>query len=247
MVRYVFGAVLLLVAAGMAVLVVIGARPATVVVQTTNTSGQEKPEDGAFYANGWNVANIGNARIMDAYLRYQSLLAEPISAFDGRCQNFRLGRLCFEPGNPPDWQVQFDNLGLDDLHVEGRTEKVDAAPHPAVRDWVMTQMEAGVDVLRVVGRFLSDPVCDPRTGECRQWTDKQLFLFPKDALTADQVHRAPLGLWLSHPQTRPTEIVVASPHVNLPLTALALLLALTGILTLFGPRPGSGSGSLAAV
>src|SRR4051794_11943293 len=84
------------------------------------TQGQEEPEPRALYRNGYNV----QLPIMDAYQRSEDLLAEPVTAYDGKCQTFRLGRLCHFPGNPPDWQVQWDNLGLAELQTEGYTPKV---------------------------------------------------------------------------------------------------------------------------
>ena len=206
------------------------ALPRPVVVETQSTQGSEQPQEGALYQNGWVVANVGHATFMDADLRYGEFLGEPISSFDGHCQTFRLGRLCYQQSNPPDWQVELDNLGLQDLQVEGRTPHPGSAPHPALRDWITSEMEAGVDTTRVVGRILGDPVCD-KDGQCRQWTDKQLFLLKQNAVTGDGVERAPLGLWLTHPQTRPTTVYIQHP-VDYRLVVAAAAAALLGLLIL---------------
>lgn len=205
------------------------ALPRTVVLETVDTSGHEEPQEGAVFNNGWIVANYGDIAIMNAYLLYQPFLGEPISGFDGQCQSFRLGRLCYRPGNPSDWQIEFANLGMIDMQVEGYTPKLGSTLHPAVRDWLIAQLEAGVDTTRVVGKVISEPICDAKTGLCRQWTDKQLFTFDRNALTGDQVQRAPLGLWLTHTRTRPTVVDSEKPDSRpdiLPLLAgIAVLLA----------------------
>ncbi len=176
--------------------------PRPVQAMTVETTGHElRQEDGA-YENGWNVQDRGPSRFLTFYLRYKPLLGEPVSGSDGRCQSFRFGRICVNLGNPPDWQVELTNSGLEDLQLEGYTPKPGASPHPAVRDWLVSQMDVGTDVTRVVGRTLSDPLCDKQSHACRQWSDKQLFLFQEEALTAAEVQRAPLGLWLAHPQAR---------------------------------------------
>src|SRR5690348_8019247 len=83
-------------------------RPTAGPPLVVDTTGSEAPEQGAVHENGWNVANYDAATIKDTYLRYQGLLGEPVSGFDGRCQSFRFGRLCYHPDNPDDWQAEFD-------------------------------------------------------------------------------------------------------------------------------------------
>lgn len=212
--------------------------------QLVDTSGHEQPAEGAFLENGWLVQNRGEARIADVYLRYRAWLGEPVSGFDGSCQLFRLGRLCYAPGNPPDWKVELDNLGYLDMQIEGYTPNPGRTPHPALRAWVQSQRESGLDTVRVVGRLISDPICDRNTGLCTQWTDKQRFSFDEAARWEDQVRREPLGLWFSHPKARP----VAAPPLTssaIPL-GLAVLAALSG-LVLLARRQGYAGPSQARV
>lgn len=212
-----------------------------------DTSGHETPQDGAYFENGWNVANTGAADLMDRYLRYQSFLGEPVSGFNGQCQSFRFGRLCYQPANPSDWKVELANVGLEDLQVQGYSAQPGRDPHPALRDWLYMQLEAGVDLTRVVGRLLSESICDARTRLCRQWADKQVFQFPQDSLTADQVQRLPVGLWLSHPQARPAPVAGSSESAS-PLSpwpwALVVVLVLVGLLVLMRRSVGANRGAV---
>lgn len=213
---------LLSLATALAAWAVIGARQTP---QYLDTAGQEEPLADAVYENGWNVANHENARIQDTYLSYRRFLGEPITGFDGQCQSFRLGRLCYAPGNPPDWRIELANLGADELEVEGYTAKPGATLHPAVRDYRLSQLELGVDLGRVFGRVISDPICDKRTRTCKQFTDKALFLFDEQAVSGDQVQRAPLGLWRTYPRTRPT----GNTESIMPVQPLPLIAAGVGV------------------
>jgi hypothetical protein len=194
--------------------------------QFVDTSGREELTEGGLLENGWLIQNWGDARIKDVYLRYRSWLGEPVSGFDATCQAFRLGRLCYAPGNPPDWKVEFDNLGYLDMQVQGYTPNPGRTPHPALRDWIQSQREAGLDTVRLVGRIVSEPVCDKKSGVCTQWTDKQRFSFEDASMSGDHVRRDPLGLWLTHPSARPVGSLPLS-FGALPL-ALAVLVALAG-------------------
>jgi hypothetical protein len=219
--------------------------PAPVYAQVPDYAGTEERQDDAYFENGWNVSNVGAIRLKDFFFRFQPFLNDPVGGFDGRSQAFRFGRLTFNPANPPDWQIELDNLGQQDMQIEGYTPQPGRSPHPAVRDWLIGQLEAGLDVVRLVGRFISDPVCDKKTRRCRQWTEKQRFEFEEDAVTADQVRRAPLGLWFTHPKTRPVErpqepIAPPQPTINYPSMGLAAVLGLVGLL-LFIARGEGGS------
>jgi hypothetical protein len=81
-------------AAGLVAWTLLGSRT---VPQVVDTAGQEEPQADALYVNGWNVGNYGEALVKDTYVRYHDLLGEPLSTFDGQCQSFRLGRLCYTP------------------------------------------------------------------------------------------------------------------------------------------------------
>lgn len=221
-------------AAGLAALLsgvlVSGASEAS-LPQATNLSGREVPREGCLFVNGWNVCSYGEAALKDHYLRYQDLLGDPVSAFDSRCQTFRFGRLCYSAGNPPEWRVEFANLGLQDLQARGVSPQPGAEPHPAVRDWLISQLEVGLDTTRIVGRTVSQPVCDKTSGRCRQWTDKQLFLFPTDASAGHEVQRAPLGAWSLRPQPidQPAESRVIAP-VPLAAGVVLILVGLAGLM-----------------
>jgi hypothetical protein len=202
------------------------------------TTGTQSPAEGCLFENGWNVCDFGEADVKDVYLRYRGFLGEPISGFDARCQTFRFGRLCYTAGNASDWKVELANLGYQDMLAQGYTPQPGSSPDPALRDWLITQMEAGVDITRLVGRVISEPVCERASqGECRQWTDKGLFVFPRGASAERQIQRAPLGLHFSHPRTRE-----AAPAIDLRRAALVLLalLGMAGLLFLTSRGGASG-------
>lgn len=233
--RKLLGAAVLICAVAGGVWALQGAQPASSpsVVRDQVPVGQEQPREGCLLENGFNVCDYGTATLKAAYLRHRDLLGEPLSGFDARCQLFRFNRLCFNPANPDGWQVEFANAGLQDLQVNGFTPQPGAELHPAVRDWLISQLEIGVDTTRLIGRVISPPVCDKATNRCRQWTDKALFLFPAEAVSASQVQRAPLGL-SSVPRTASTE-PTATKQLPLLVVGLALLVGL--VLLLSARRP----------
>jgi hypothetical protein len=190
--------------------------------------GQEQPRERCAYENGINVCDYGDATLKDVYLRYAEFLGEPVGGFDSRCQTFRFNKLCFNPANPPGWQIEFSNAGLADLQANGLVPLPGAELHPAVRDWLIGQVESGLDTRRVVGRIISPAICDK--ARCRQWTDKSLFVFAADATAASQVQRAPLGLW-SVPRPQPTQ--TTSPGLLL-LVGAGTLAAVGAVLLLIG-------------
>ncbi len=205
-------------------------------------SGTEVPREGCLFKNGFNVCDYGDATVKEAYLQFEALLGDPLSGFDARCQTFNGGRLCYTPGNPAAWRVQWDNLGAQDAVARGLTLQPNAEPHPALRDWLIGQMELGLDTTRVVGRILTPPVCDRTTRTCKQYTDKQVFLFPEDATWGVDVQRAPLGAWSLHLPNHTRPAPSASGPSPLLVGASALLALLGGVL-LLGRR---GSGQLGA-
>jgi hypothetical protein len=211
-----------------------------VLAQVLDTSGNEEPLDGALPLNGWNVANYEQIRLKDFYQRHEGFLGEPLSGFDGRTQTFRLGRITYGPGKAAEWQLELENLGFLDMQLEGYTPRLGSSPHPAVRDWLLAQQDVGTDLTRVVGRTISEAICERKSKQCSQWTDKQRFLFRQDALTGDEVQRAPLGLWLSHPRSRPV-LVSGEPverHPNVALILLAAVLAVLAVSLLRGQSGG---------
>lgn len=201
-------------------------------------SWNESPREGCLYQDGFNICNYGDATIRETYLKYRDLLGSPISSFDSRCQLFRLGKLCYDPGKPPDWKVEWANIGLQDLVANGYSPLPGSEPHPAVRDFLTNQVELGVDTPRVFGRIISPPFCDRATGSCRQWTDKTLFIFPQDAVSGAHVARAPLGVGSAGqqlPLTSPTSGVTVAPpsHQSGAESSFAPLLVIAAILVIF--------------
>lgn len=186
--------------------------------------GTETPREGCDHLNGFNVCNFQDATLRDVHLKYAELLGEPVASFDFTGQVFRFGKLTYSPGAPEGWKVQFANLGLDDLRLNGLTSQPGSESHPAVRDWLQSQHELGLDIPRVVGRPLSPPVCNRTSGECRQWFDKTVFLFPQDAVSGTVVRRDELGLRLL-PQPAPTAVPslvpTLAPPTPLPTQAIA--------------------------
>lgn len=200
--------------------------------------GDEAPQPSCLHDHGWNICNFGEATIKDTYLRYKTYLGRPVGSFDSRCQTFELGRLCFNAANPDDWQVEVDNLGLTDLTSQGYVPRPGASPHPAVRDWLLSLTEVGVDAWRVVGRILSGPVCED--DQCIQWADKTRFSFPEEAVSAAEVQRDPLGSWMTHPRQSATSDASQPRRMLLPLVGAGVLavvgLALTMTRRRAGPR-----------
>ena len=200
--------------------------------------GDEAPQAGCLHEHGWNICNFGEATIKDSYLRTKTYLGRPVGSFDSRCQTFELGRLCFNPANSDDWQVEFDNLGLVDLTSNGYTPLPGSDPHPAVRDWLLSLSEVGVDPWRVAGRIISEPVC--QRGRCSQWADKTRFAFPETAVHANDVQREPLGSWMTHPRQSAVTTTDESGLALLPLAGAAVLavagLALLATRRRSGPR-----------
>ena len=197
--------------------------------QLPSDQGHDVPQAGCLLVNGWDICNYADADLKDVYLRYQTYLGNPISSFDSRSQTFQFGRLTYNPANSDGEKVQFDNLGLDLLQLNGRTAAPGAELAPAVRDWLVSIQEAGIDPLVVAGRTISPPICDAHRGQCQQYLDKQVFSFPTNAVDASQVTRLALGTLLNHPQ--PT--TPAPPtHPWLNQTRLVVLGALLGFLAL---------------
>lgn len=207
------------------------------------SSGSEQPREGCLFQNGWNVCDYGLATIRDTYLRYADLTGEPLSSFDSQCQTFRFASLCFKPGNPDGWKVEFANLGLQDLTANGFTPQPGVEIHAALRDWIQAQLELGVDVPRVVGRVLSPPICSRESGSCRVWTDKTAFSFPADAVSGSQVQRLALGL-TSLPAPVPPPVTSPGPSwplsASIPLLAV-LVMAVVLTVTLLTRKTGAGS------
>lgn len=213
----------------------------TKTIAELTTIGHEEPQEDALLVNGWLIKDYGAARVRTYWERYQPWLGEPIGAFDGRSQMFRMGKLSYTASNPSGWEIELDNLGWLDLSLHGLTAAPGSEPHPAVRAWLITQLDVGTDVTRLVGRIISPAVCD-RKGHCMQWTDKTRLEFEQAAATAEATVRAPLGLYLAYPHTQPVEVpdgpILTPVQVVLGAGgALLIGLLLIGRGRASGPRP----------
>lgn len=238
--RLVFATVLFL--AAVALLVVALRLPGGDVTATTPFDawrGDQPARPGCLLLHGWNVCNYGDATLKDSYLRYKTYLGQPVSGFDGACQTFELGRLCYNAANPDDWQVEFDNLGLADLTSQGYTPLPGADPHPAVRAWLLALSEVGVEPWRVAGRIISEPVCE--RGRCSQWSDKTRFSFPEQAVVATDVQRETLGIWATHPRQLIAAGASNATSELLPLAGAAVL-GVAGLAMLLTRRRGMQRG-----
>jgi hypothetical protein len=171
-------------------------QPAKPQVEFTTSCG-EVPVPGVPASNG---CNIPDPRVQAFVARFEPWLGEAVSPWSGRDQTFAMARLVVTPLNPPDWAVELANLGRDDLMREGISPTPGSIPHPALQSWLVEETEKGTDTVRLVGRILSAPICVRDL--CSQFSDKQRFMFRRDATSADQVTRAPLGLWRAFPATR---------------------------------------------
>jgi hypothetical protein len=232
-----------LVPIGVGVMVLGGSLQKAPTENVFDTSGQEVAQEGAIYLNGWNVQNHYDAKIKDTYTRYQDLLGEPVSGWNGTSQSFRFGKLIYTPSRPDDWKIEFGNTGMEDLQVNGYTPQLNSTPHPALRDWLQSRNEDGMDIVRVIGPIISQPTCDKKANICRQWSAKSSFSFPADSLDGQNVVRLPVGLWLSHPKTRAVEKTNTDGWLKFnPITAvIGGIVSLAGVVGLVRSR-GNGGG-----
>jgi hypothetical protein len=209
--------------------------------------GRDNPVPGALMSNGFIVGKADEPKFRAFYERYQAWLGEAITTFDGREQTFRFGRLTYNPSNKAGWEIELANVGMFDLQQAGLQPVPGSLPHPLVRDWLIAQQEAGVDVVRLIGRIISDPICVRRV--CSQWTDKQRLTWAQNETAIDRVYRAPLGQWLTHPQERPKDQLpnedsgVQLTPLTVVFVVLAILLALLLVVLLLLRRSGGGYSS----
>ena len=195
------------------------------------TAGHEPVRDGCLQEHGFNLCDQGTATLKSFWLQHRELLGEPLSGFDGHSQTFRYGRLSYAPEHPAGWEVELTNEGLQALLAQGLTPQPEAPLHPAVAAWLVPQTEVGHEATRIVGRVLSPALCDGTTRQCRQYTDKQLFLFAPDTTNVTEIHRAPLGLLGLYPDAETPQAQLEPDVVRWPLVPAGLL-ALLGLLLL---------------
>lgn len=148
--------------------------------------------------NGYQICRAPDgAEVLYLYKMSQGVLGKALTAYDlaTRRQYFTNAVVWFDPaGLNADWQTQMVNLGEEDMKASGRVPRTDPpAPHPVVNAYLLELQDRGVDLLRVFGPMVSDPVCDKITSFCVQWSSKTKFLFPQDARATTQVSLAPLG------------------------------------------------------
>jgi hypothetical protein len=92
------------------------------------------------------------------------------------------------------------------MRAEGYEPTPGYSPHPAVRDWTISQIDRGLDTTRFVGPMIGPVVCpkNEAKGErtCYQWAAKARFEFPEGATSGDRVRRAPIGVYIENPSAR---------------------------------------------
>jgi hypothetical protein len=123
---------------------------------------------------------------------------------------------------------------------QGRVPRTDLpAPHAAVSMYVLELQERNVDLTRVFGPMISEPVCEQLTASCVQWSVKSKFLFPQGARSTTQVQLAPLGQ-NRMPQHEPIVVQKPVPWQSNTRLVLGYILALVfialGMLALLAAR-----------
>jgi hypothetical protein len=158
-------------------------------------AGKEQKMFGCELESGYNVC----PPLLETYQRYKEFLGMPVASYNDhtKSQSFVFGVLSYNPGNPQDYQVQLDNLGSKELTITGRSSQPDSEIHPALRDCLNFQQENGFDTTRIDGRIISPAIAD-RSGNMKQYAEKQVFIFPSYATSCDQVQRMKLGLLNAH-------------------------------------------------
>jgi hypothetical protein len=191
-------------------------------MQEVTFAGNEvpDPDPDALYINGYVIKNDGNVRLKDFYVQYERYLGPPISAFNGRQMAFVGGRVTYSPDHAEGWQLEIESLGIADLQVAGLRPTQNSAPHPVVRQFLVAEYEAGVDLVRVYGPVASEEHCSKT--RCSQWLAKQKLTWPAGDLTADRVAREPLGLYFTFPGTRFREVPDDDPTTGLSLPWLVV-------------------------
>lgn len=217
----------------------------------TPPTGNEQGRPGATLENGFNVANIGPCTFQEFYKKAWNVLGEPVSGFDGVKQWFQYGQLVCLPDSPAGQQVALANLGYTELRSTGRLPQSNAALDPAVQDFLAISLErGGIDPAVYFGEPISPPLCDSSSGRCVQYTEKTRFEFQQGATSGEAVTRSPLGLWQSHPESRPEYVqakLQASMHtqVRMPILLAGIASLAAGALLLLtgaaGLRASSGA------
>ena len=201
-------------------------------IQEVSFAGNElpDPDPDALHINGYVVKNDGKVRLKDFYLQYERYLGQPISTFNGRQMAFVGGRVTYSPDHADGWHLEIESLGIADLQVAGLRPTQNSAPHPVVRQLLVAEYEAGVDLLRVYGPVASEVHCS-KAG-CSQWLAKQKLTWPTGDVTADRVAREPLGLYFTFPSTRFREVPDEVSSTSLPLPWLIVGGIVVGLLLL---------------
>jgi len=207
--------------------------------------GHEEARPGATLENGWALQNIAPCNFLDFYQSAGYILGAPVSGFDGTRQSFEFGQLVCLPNNPPGQQVVLANLGYLDLRSTGQIPQPGAPLSPATQDFLILSLErGGIDTAVFFGAPISPALCD-NAGHCVQYTEKARLEFPQGATSGEQVTRSPLGLWQSHPETRPGYLraklqAATRTAVRLPLLISGLVCLALGLVLLLSRVFGHG-------
>jgi hypothetical protein len=214
--------------------------------------GHDQARPGATIENGWSVSNIPPCTFLDVYTKAADVLGPPVSGFDGVNEWFEYGELVCIPGNPAGQQVVLANIGYFELRSTGQLPLSDSPLDPAVQDFVLSSLErGGIDPGIYFGEPISGPLCD-KGGHCVQYLEKTRLEFPQGATSGEQVVRSPLGLWQSHPESRPSYLhaklqAATRATVRLPLLIAGLCCLGLGVALLAQRRFAGGFASGATI
>jgi len=159
---------------------------------------------------------------------------------DGISQTFAYGQLVCQPNNPAGQQVVLANLGYSELRSTGRLPLPHSPLAPAAQDFILSSLErGGIDPETYFGEPISAPLCE-KNGHCVQYLEKTRLEFDQAATSGEQVNRSPLGLWQSHPETRPEYVRAqilsqAGRGIRLPFLLAGLACIGLGLLALLKP------------
>lgn len=153
---------------------------------------------GCELSNGHQVCNNADgSQILSFYKMTGGQIGDAITDYDpiGRRQVFRAFIIGYDPNLPdPSYRTAAQNLGQEDMTMNSRIPRNDLpAPHPAVAAYLISLQSRGVDLPRMFGGMISEPICDPLTRECVQWAEKAKFKFREEAQSPTQVSLAELG------------------------------------------------------
>lgn len=233
---------------------VLGCQPSTrsaAAVGQFPVGGEERIGTGE-YVNGYNVLDLGPCPFARVYREEALLLGPPVAGAAGTAQTFAVGRLeCRPTAGQAEAPVTWANLGLAALLAEGRRPIAHPELPAAVRAYLTSFIEAGLDLERYFGTPLSGAVC--AGDRCRTFLDKQVLTYAaadRDNFAPEAVTTEPLGCQATPACRRAFQgaaLTQTAPRLGQPWLAMcwaaAVVLAIGGLaLTVLGRRRGFGGG-----